>query len=130
MILVDFKDELAGQTEETKIGSSDEAENAPPAPIEKSKEILELEAIEAEIAKQKTLAEYRASIQVIFHFLLVFYLLIASDSHAILTVVVTKKSYSGRVCSCFCSPQGRRRRRGRFWNPSPSSEQEGSQGLG
>ena len=74
MNLVDFQDELAGQTEETKIGSSDEAENAPPAPIEKSKEILELEAIEAEIAKQKTLAEYRASIQVIFHFLLVFYL--------------------------------------------------------
>lgn len=57
-------DELAGQTEEVKLGSSDEAENAPPVPVEKSKEQLELEAIEAEIAKQKTLAEYRASLQV------------------------------------------------------------------
>lgn len=57
------EDEIAVETEAPKVASGDEAEPAPVVPREKTAEELELEAIEAEIAKQKTLAEYRATLQ-------------------------------------------------------------------
>lgn len=60
------KDEITGATEnvetvEEKVEGAEEVE--PPPPREKTAEELEREALEAELAKQKTLAEFRAEIK-------------------------------------------------------------------
>lgn len=55
----DQEDQIAAETEEIKV----EEPETPPAPREKTAEELEAEAREAEYAKMKTLAEYRATIQ-------------------------------------------------------------------
>ena len=56
----DIKEAVSG---EAVVEKEEEKEKEPPKPREKTAEELEQEALEAELAKQKTLAEFRAEIK-------------------------------------------------------------------